>query len=412
MPWKESDAMKERTKFALEWERRWKGDGHVNVSQLCREFGISRETGYVWLRRFREAGHDVRALDELPRRPHSSPNAFGEEIADMVAAARKLYPLWGPRKLHRLLCEHHPELAMPSPSAITTILRRRGLSQPRKKPRRSAAPRTAPFASITGPNATWCIDFKGQFRTGDGRWCYPLTILDAHSRFLVRCEALTEPTTSRVSRVFDSAFTEFGLPSAIRSDNGTPFASTGAGGLTTLSVWWIRLGITPERIEPGKPQQNGRLERFHRTLKAATVTPPKPNLRTQQRAFDLFRAEYNEQRPHDGIGLKRPAQLFTRSTRSYPRKLLDVYELDGEYDPACEHPYVDKVGFIHWRSRRIFVSSALRGEQVTLDPIGDTSMWAVTFGPVHIGHLDEERLERGLIMPKKTRARLSGVSLG
>jgi transposase InsO family protein len=413
MPWKESNAMKERTKFVLEWERRWnEGEGHTNVAQLCREFGISRETGYVWLRRFQDGGHDVRALEERPRRPRTSPTAFDEDVADLVAAARKKHPLWGPRKLYVWLAERHADIVIPKPSTITTILRRRGLSQPRKRVRRTAPPRSQPFAKITGPNATWCVDFKGHFRTGDGRWCYPLTILDAHSRFLVRCEVVKEPSTKYVSDVFDSAFTEFGLPSTIRSDNGSPFASTGAGGLTGLSVWWVRLGITPERIEPGKPQQNGRQERFHRTLKAATSSPPKDNARLQQHAFDLFRREYNEERPHQGIGMKRPTQLFEPSPRRYPRKLMTCVELDGdEYDVACEHPFVDKHGYMDWRGHRLFVGTALSHETLTLDPQRDTALWAVRFGPIHIGHIDEQRIDRGIIMPKKTRAGVSGMSL-
>jgi transposase InsO family protein len=414
MPWKESDSIKERVKFALEWERRWnEGEGTANVAQLCREFGISRETGYVWLRRYREAGHDVAALEERTSRPHTTPTAFDEDVADVVAAARKKYPQWGLRKLHVWLRERSPNFEIPKPSTIAAILRKRGLSQPRKHVRRTAPPRTRPFADVTGPNATWCIDFKGQFRTGDGRWCYPLTILDAHSRFLVRCEALTEPTTTRVCTVFDSAFTEFGTPAAIRSDNGSPFASTGAGGLTSFSTWLVRLGMRLERITPGKPQQNGRLERLHRTLKAATAAPPKANIRLQQRSFDFFRREYNEERPHEAIGMKRPSELFEASPRRYPRKLLTPYELDGDdYDAACEHPFVDKQGYMHWREKKIFITSALSGEQVTLDPQRDTALWAVRFGPVHIGYLDEERIERGLILPKRKRPRVSGVSSG
>lgn len=404
--------MKERTKFVLEWERRWnEGEGTTNVAQLCREFGVSRETGYVWLRRYRDGGHDVRALEERSSRPHSSPAAFDEDVADLVVSARKRYPQWGPRKLHVVLCERCPNIEIPGPSTIAAILRRRGMSQPRKRTRRSAAPRTQPFADIVGPNATWCVDFKGQFRTGDGRWCYPLTILDAHSRFLVRCEGLAEPTGTGVSGVFDSAFSEFGTPAVIRSDNGPPFASTGAGGLTKLNVWWLRLGIRPERIEPGKPQQNGRQERFHRTLKDATASPPKATMRLQQRAFDFFRREYNEERPHEALGMKRPIQAFETSPRKYPRKLLTGPELD-EYDPAFDHALVDKQGWIKWRGEKIFITTALRGECITLDPQRDTALWAVRFGPMHLGDLDEERLERGLILPKKTRPRVSGMSLG
>jgi transposase InsO family protein len=223
---------------------------------------------------------------------------------------------------------------------------------PRKRQRRSKW-QSQPFAEVDAPNTTWCVDFKGQFRTRDGHWCYPLTIVDAFSRFLIRCEGLLEPNGDNVERIFDSAFHEFGLPAVIRTDNGPPFVSTGAGGLTPLSVWWWKLGIRRERIQPGKPQQNGRQERFHRTLKAECT--PERDVRVQQRVFDVFRREYNEERPHEALAQKPPGSIYERSARRYPRPLLR-FDSPHPWDISVR---VDKHGFIRWNGQRVFVSSAL-----------------------------------------------------
>lgn len=250
---------------------------------------------------------------------------------------------------------------------------------------------------MTGPNGTWCVDFKGHFRTLDGRKCYPLTIIDAYSRFFLRCEGVEDPDGREVERIFDSAFQEFGLPAAIRSDNGPPFASVGAGGLTKLSVWWLRLGIRVERIEPGKPQQNGRLERLHRTLKAETTKPPKQNLRAQQRAFDIFRAHYNEERPHEALGQKTPASCFALSPRRYPCPLVRL--TSGA--PWSRVMRVDKSGFIQWSDTRIFISTALAHEDIELTYEESVEQWHVVFGPLSIGWLRET--PSPLFLPSKGR---------
>ena len=243
--------MKERVKFVLEWERRWEeGEGRLNFAELCRELGIRRQVGYVWLRRYRQAENDVRALPERARRPLTSPTKLADAREDVLVAARKQHPTWGPKKLRAWLAHYRPQLELPAQSTIGEVLRRRGLTSSRPRRVRATRATTQPFANVTGPNATWCVDFKGHFRTQDGNKCYPLTIIDAHSRFLIRCEVVDAPDGREVQRIFDSAFSEFGLPAAIRSDNGPPFASVGAGGLTKLSVWWLRLGIRVERIEP------------------------------------------------------------------------------------------------------------------------------------------------------------------
>ncbi|MDB4998865.1 MAG: Mobile element protein [Myxococcaceae bacterium] len=242
--------MKERVKLVLEWERRWDaGEGDVNVAELCREFGISRETGYYWIRRYRAADHDVRAVIERSRRPLTSPSRVDEKLEDFIVETRKLFPKWGPQKLRDYMVRRWPQHAFPSASTMGEILKRRGLTRPRLRRGRASWALTQPFAECTGPNATWCVDFKGHFRTQDGVRCYPLTLIDAHSRYLLRCEGLLEPDGKAVQRIFDTAFTEFGLPAAIRSDNGPPFASVAAAGLSHLSVWWTRLGIRIERIQ-------------------------------------------------------------------------------------------------------------------------------------------------------------------
>ena len=404
MPWHKTDAMKERVKFALEWERRWKAThgGRVDMSELCRMFGISPPTGYLWIARYRAAGHDIRALQERSRRPHSNPRATAPHVEEFIVDARKERPRWGARKLRAWLADRYPGRVWPSASCIADILKRRGLAVPRRR-RKRVVPLTQPFSACDRPNAVWCVDFKGWFRTDDGEKCYPLTLIDAYSRYLLRCEGVADPDGIRVQRIFDSAFREFGLPTAIRSDNGPPFASTGAGGLTALSVWWLRLGIRLERIEPGKPQQNGRQERFHLTLKLDVRS--ERDLRAQQRAFDLYRVDYNEQRPHEALGQKPPATAYARSRRSYPRPQMHI-----DVPAYCHRAAVDSHGSIRWHGRKIHISHALALETVALFPL-DGGRWEVSYGPIALGTIDDERLERGLLRPRRQRGSIEKLSL-
>ena len=397
MPWSRTDPVKERVKFVLEWEKRWDaGEGRMNLSELCREFGISRETAYVWLRRYRAAGRDVQVLSDRSHRPHHSPHQIPAEVADLIVAARKYRPTWGPRKLRAFLVDRKPGVALPSESAIAAILHRNGLTSVRRRRRRRlVVPATRPFAAATGPNAVWCVDFKGWWRTGDGRRCYPLTLIDAYSRYLLRCEALLETDTRHVQPIFDSAFQEFGTPDAIRSDNGPPFASTGAAGLSALSVWWNQLGIRHDRITPGKPQQNGRLERFHRTLAVLAATPA-ADVRAQQRAFDYFRYDYNQQRPHEALRLKPPVTAYEPSRRRYPRPLETYEDVD-----AYAQLRLDRYGFVRWQRRRVLVSAALAHEVVYIDP--DEDRWVVRWRSILLGWIDERRLDRGLILAGRRR---------
>jgi transposase InsO family protein len=392
--------MKERVQFVLEWQKR-----QQSMSALCRAFGISRQTGYKWVGRFLEEGEGlhVEVLQDLSRAPHRRPNALDEELVDLLVRARKLRPNWGPRKLKAWLEEKFPELELPAPSTIGGVLQRHGLVSKRLR-RRRTPPWTQPFSECTEANALWCVDFKGHFRLGDGTRCYPLTVMDAHSRYLIRCEGLIEPDGKAVLPVFESAFSEYGLPAAIRTDNGPPFASIGPGGLTELSVWWIKLGILPERIEPGKPQQNGRHERMHLTLKQETALPPRATARAQQRAFDLFRRVYNEERPHEALGQKPPATFYERSGTEMPdfahRRAASI---------LVDSMQVDRAGDVRWGRGKIHVGTCLFCEYVEFHPAGLRS-WELRYGPIVLGLYDETRRERGLIRPKRRTIDLSVMS--
>ena len=385
MPWKETDVQKERVKFVLEWERRSDaGEGLLNFSELCREFGVSRDTGHRWVRRYRDAGRKVAVLASRSSRPKTMPTKVAVDVEDEIIKLRKQYPDLGPKKLRAWIRHNAPRFPVPAVSTIADILKRRGMTRSKPRRQRATQANTQPFAEVTGPNATWCVDFKGHFRTEDGNVCYPLTIVDAFSRYDIKCEGLTSPDGREVQRVFDAAFREFGLPAAIRSDNGPPFASTGAGGLTDLAVWWLRLGIRLERIRPGRPQENGRQERFHRTLKAATARPPAATLAAQQRKFDAFRGFYNLKRPHEALGQRPPASVYRASARRYPRPLQRF-----EVAPWCQAARVDKDGFIRWNKKRLFLSTALRHEDVALAYDSTREVWEVVFGPLCIGELTD-----------------------
>jgi putative transposase len=279
----------------------------------------------------------------------------------------------------------------PVTSTIGELLQRAGLVQPRRH-RRRTPPSTQPFAQCTAPNDLWCIDFKGQFRVGE-RLCYPLTVTDGASRFILGIDALTSTKTAPARVVLERIFRQYGLPAAIRSDNGVPFASTGAGGLSQLSVWWVRLGIWPDRIEPASPQQNGRHERMHLDLKHETANPPQRTFPAQQRRFDAFRHEYNDERPHEGIGMQTPSSLYVPSTRVMPRKLPELEYPDGWLLRRVRHD-----GTMKWRKHYLYMSKALENQIVGLRP-EDNGLWAAYFGPVLLGRVHDEALDLGLIRP-------------
>jgi len=364
--------MSERERFISEW--RWQ---QMSRTALCAAFGISRQTGYKWAARFKQD----RSVAERSRRPRSHPQTTPKKLVDRVLAQKRQFPLWGPIPIRARLVKLWPDTAWPAASTIGAVLKRHGLVKPRRL-RARAAPRTRPFLACREANDVWCVDFKGQFKTGDGKLCYPLTVMDAASRYLLACVAMHEPSLPNVRKVFIELFERYGLPKAIRSDNGEPFASaSAAAGLTKLSAWWARLGIRLERIDPGEPQQNGRHERMHLTLKQATCQPPRATLGWQQRAFDRFRAHYNDVRPHQALQLKTPGSLFVRSTRPYP-----------EVVPSLEYPFADvhrvaPDGTIKLNLRRQFISTSLAGDLVGLYVL-DERYIEVVYATIVLGLID------------------------
>ncbi len=375
MPWEETTPMDERVKFLAQYQQ-----AEVSFALLCRQFGISRTTGYKWVERYRQEGAD--GLKERSRAPQHSPQAISPEMDGLIRAARARYPNWGPKKLTVLLTQEHPEQTVPAASTVGDALKRAGLVVSRPK-RRHAAPRTEPLAHAEAPNQVWSVDFKGNFAAGDGQMCYPLTMTDNASRYLLRCQVLTKTGTELVQPIMEAAFREYGMPVAIRSDNGPPFASVGLGGLSRLSVWWMKLGIRPERIRPGHPEENGRHERMHKTLQAETAHPAAATVRAQQGASDRFEHIYNWVRPHEALGQRTPGSVYVPSDRKYPDRL-----------PVLEYPEADRVlkvrtnGELSLRKQYIYVTAALAGEPVGLTLL-EPGRWRLQFGPMALGVVDE-----------------------
>jgi len=374
MPWKEHGVMEERFRFVEEWN-----SGDWSMAELCRFYGVTRATGYKWVGRYEGGG--LEGLRDLSRAPHRQPNAVSEEMEDLVVAMRERHPSWGAPKIHARLRQDHADKNIPAESTIGALLKRNGLTVSRKRRRKSRVA-SEPLAHAGAPNAVWCADYKGWFRTGDGQRVDPLTISDAYSRYLLRCQALKAADYAHSKPVFEAAFREYGLPERLRTDNGAPFGSNGESGLTGLTVWWIKLGIVPEHIAPGQPQQNGRHERMHRTLKQEAASPPASSRRAQQERFDQFRGEYNEERPHEALGQQPPATYYQASPRVYPGRLPDV-----EYAADWQARRVAPGGQIRWLGEAVFVAHALQGERVGLEQIDD-GRWRVWFSFYEIGFLD------------------------
>jgi len=389
VPWKETCPMKERMKFVLNYL-----ESELSMAALCREFGISRKTGYKMIERYYAGGFD--GLKDHSRAPHHHPKAVTEAVVQAVIAARGRHPTWGSKKLRAWLQRQECYVKWPAASTIGQILCRYGLTVPRRRSRKAVV-YSEPFVGCDYPNAVWSADLKGWFVTGDGRRCDPLTITDNHSRYLLRCQAVTPANHEAIRPVFEAAFRECGLPVAIRTDNGPPFATMTVGGLSRLSIWWLKLGIVPERIEPGKPAQNGRHERMHRTLKRETATPPQRTWRAQQRAFDRFRTEYNQDRPHEAIDQQTPADLYSPSPRPYP---LILPEMTYPEEYVIRRVY-DK-GSIVWKSRHIYLSETLGRETVGLRWVSD-HIWDIYFGPIKLAQLDTHEY-RLLHLPRRKKS--------
>jgi putative transposase len=376
MVWKETCVMDERLCFIAACL-----DGDESISELCRHFGISRKTGHKWLGRYRAEG--VLGIEDRSRAPHGNPRALSADVLEAVLAVRRRHRNWGPRKVKAWLEAHDAARIWPAASTIGAVFDRAGLTRPRKR-RQRTMPQSFPFSTCREPNDVWCVDFKGWFLTGDGIQVEPLTLSDGCSRYLIKCQAVGRADEAHVWPVFEASFHEFGLPRAVRSDNGPPFASRAVAGLSRLSVKLIKAGVRPERIEPGKPQQNGRHERMHLTLKQETASPPARNLREQMDRFEAFRETYNHDRPHEALGQVPPARVYSPSPRTY-----DGILRSPEYPDDVLVRKVRRAGEIKWKGNTIFLSEVLAGEPVGLFDIGD-DIWLLKYGTVVLGTLRGE----------------------
>ena len=383
MPWKEDRVKDLRAELLREW------DSGESISFLAAAYGVSRKTIYKWMER-REA-EGLAGLEDRSRAPKHSPHALREETIERIVEARRRWN-WGPRKLLVKLAEQDPERDWPAASTIAEVLKQAGLSSGRKR-RTRTPPYSQPFAVVEQANQTWCADFKGWFRTADGTRCDPLTITDAYSRYLLRCQITPRTDTAHVAAIFEAAFGEFGLPSVIHTDNGAPFASRAPGGLSRLSMRWLRLGIVPERSRPASPQENGRHERMHRTLKKETLRPPARNPRQQQQRFLEFQHTYNCERPHEALDYDPPARHYQPSGRVMPRRLPEL-----EYPAGMLLRRVQPHGDVRVHGERYFISEIFAHETVALREI-DERYLELFYGPVRLGWLDTFRRRFHLKQP-------------
>src|SRR5262249_20476706 len=378
MPWRAASPMDQRTQFIADFLR-----DALSITELCALYGISRKSGYKWIDRYLR--HGPAGLEERSRRPRRSPNQTADEIVHAILEARRRHRSWRGKTLRPPVPRPPPRALLPGRPTACDILKRHGLIPTRRHRRRIGHP-GKPTSQILAPNDVWSADYKGQFRTGDGRYCYPLTVADGFSRYLLGCQALASTAGEGAKPIFTRLFQEYGLPKRIRSDNGVPFATNTLARLSTLSAWWVRLGILPELIEPGRPAQNGRHERMHRTLKAETTRPAAGSLAAQQRKFNVFREEFNHERPHEALDQETPAAYYTTSPRPMPDRPLPL-----EYPDRFEVRYVSANGGIRWNSRWVNVSIVCVGEYVGLEEIAD-GIWTVYFGPLRLGRLNERHM--------------------
>lgn len=373
MTWRTRNEQDEKVRFIGSWL-----SGEYSFTELCERYEISRKTGYKLINRYELEG--LQAAEAKSHARHHHPNETVYEVKEKIIALKYRYPKWGPRKIRDWLLLNESEGHWPVISTIGEILKRHSLVKPRKY-RRHVPPHSAPFLECNKPNAVWSADFKGQFKVG-GRYCYPLTITDNYSRFLLLCDGYNRPTFDDTIKGFRKAFIAHGLPEAIKTDNGSPFAGTGIGGLSRLSIWWLKLGIMPERIKAGCPEQNGRHERMHRTLKECTALPAEENFKAQQEKFDKFRNEYNHERPHEGLEGKRPGDVYQRSQRELPNKLKEIY-----YPEQMDIRKVRSNGEIKCFGKKYYLSELLVGEPVGLEMI-DEDRAILHFAKLKIGIID------------------------
>lgn len=372
MPWKARHAVDLRVEFV---GRLMRGE---RMTDLCLEYGISRKTGHKLKKRYERQG--VEGLVDQSRAPKVIPHRTPPELVELVLAERRTHPSWGPKKLKHVL-EQRSGHGFPAVSTLGDMLVRHGLIEPRPRRVRYKSQGSGRLRTAVGPNEVWCMDYKGQFRLGDRSYCYPLTTTDLYSRYLLGCDGMVAISDEQARESFEHLFRECGLPTVIRSDNGVPFASTGLAGLTQLSAYMLRLGIELERIRPGHPEENGQHERMHLTLKRETTRPPRANLLQQQQRFDDFQVEFNEQRPHEAIGMKCPAELYTPSTRLYPDTLPEPsYPLHDDILTVGPHGHINLLG------TKFYLSAALVGHHVGIRE-EDDARWLVTFMAIDLGYI-------------------------
>ncbi len=369
----ETNVVTERLAFVRDLE-----SGHWSMTELCERYGVTRPTGYKWLARHQAGGRA--ALTDRSRAPQQCPHRTDEALERLIIAARLEYG-WGAKKLLHVLRSRHPSRSWPARSTVNAILERHTLLHKNRRRRKWAHPGAAPVATQR-PNQIWPADFKGQFRTGDGQYCYPLTVTDHFSRRVLACHGLRSVKTVDAKPVFRSLFRAVGLPDAIRTDNGVPFASTGIHGLAALNVWWMQLGIVHQRITPASPQENGTHERMHRELKRETARPAASSLRAQQRRFDAFCARYNDERPHEGIGDRTPSTLWSPSPRRYPERVAPP-----DYPAHMEIRRVSTAGTCRLQSRQPFLSHALDGQDIGLEEVAD-GIWNIVYYSTLLGKID------------------------
>lgn len=374
MPWNHSDPVTERLRFVGLAQA-----GEFGMKELCERFGVSRQTGYDTLRRYGQ--HGVDGLKDGSHAPKTCPHRIAEEMREILLGARRAHPNWGPRKILDWLRLFRPELTLPAASTVGDLYSREKLVKPRPRTRNWSHPGRSPVR-VGEPNDLWTIDFKGDFRMGDRQRCYPLTIADFHSRFLLVCQGLGSTAHAGARAVVERAFREYGLPRAIRSDNGGPFATKAIAGLSRLNIWWTQLGIAQDRIDRGHPEENGSHERMHLTLKQETALPPAAGMAAQQVKFDGFRAEYDFERPHEALGGQTPGSLYVRSPREIPETLPGP-----EYPGHCEIRQVRANGILYFKNQQIFLSELLSGHEVALEEIAD-GVWSIYFYTLLLARLN------------------------
>lgn len=380
MPWARKSVMDCRTMFVAAWLR-----GEEPISQLCLRHGISRKTGYKWMERYREGG--LSGLTDRSSARHGQSSQVDAAVAGKIVGLRQQRPTWGPKKLLARLRQDDPSGSWPAASTVGDLLKREGLVEARQR-RRSGERHKPALIEPSAPNVSWAADFKGWFRTGDGVRCEPFTVTDGYSRYVLGCEVVAQVRFAPVQMALTRLFREHGLPQALRTDNGSPFARRdGLGGLSQLSVWLLKLDVWPDFIMPGRPDMNGRHERMHRVLLEDAISPPAATLAAQQKRMDAWRVDYNTCRPHEALGQRCPATLYMASARAFPERI-------GAWDYPADHQLRKVIGdgYIRWRERTIYLSGALRGEAVALAQ-RDDGHWAVRFRGFDLAVIDDERGE-------------------